>query len=88
MRNLANTSRLLESPWPTLFSVRKFPFIYLFFILGKMFVCVRLLPFTLCYVMRGVRLKYDGTRVETGFRLWAKWPSPFNHLNPELNPVC
>ena len=77
MRNLAYTARLLESPCPTVFSVRKFPFKYLFFVLGTRFACVTLLPFTLCYIMSGVRLKYDGTRAETRFRLSAKRSSPF-----------
>ena len=34
------------------------------------------------------RLKCDGTRAETRFRLSAKRTSPFNPLNPELNPIC
>ena len=35
-----------------------------------------------------LRLKCDGTRAETRFRLSAKRTSLFNPLNPELNPIC
>jgi hypothetical protein len=35
-----------------------------------------------------MRLKCDGTRAETRFRLSAKRTSPFNPLNPELNTIC
>ena len=35
-----------------------------------------------------LRLKCDGTRAETRFRLSAKRTSPFNPLNAELNPIC
>ena len=35
-----------------------------------------------------LRLKCDGTRAETRFRLSAKRTSPVNTLNAELNPIC
>jgi hypothetical protein len=35
-----------------------------------------------------VRLKCNGTRAETIFRLSAKRKGPFNPLDAELNPIC
>ena len=51
MRNLAYKARLLEWQHQTLFGQYRISLIYLFFILGSGFACVRLLPFILYYIV-------------------------------------
>jgi len=50
MSNLAYTARLLEWQRSTLFDLYE-NFFYLLFALGSRFACVRLLPYTVCYIM-------------------------------------
>jgi hypothetical protein len=54
LRNLTDTACLLEWEYPNLFGKYKnflYIYIYIFFVLGSRFACVRLLPFTPCNIM-------------------------------------